>query len=90
MKISLGDRAKDSITGFEGIVVARTEWLSGCDRLTLQPEKLDKEGGVKLTQTFDETQLIVTKAGAVKPMRVSSVEKPGGPRPEPVRQSTPR
>ena len=43
-RIELGDTAKDSITGFSGVVIATTFWLHGCERLTLQPQKLDKDG----------------------------------------------
>ena len=42
-KIDLGDVAKDTITGFEGVVVAQSKWLHGCVRMTLQPREL-KEG----------------------------------------------
>ena len=35
---NLGDEVKDTITGFKGIVVARTEWLNGCARVTVQPQ----------------------------------------------------
>lgn len=32
MQVNLGDRVKDQVTGFEGIAIARTEWLFGCPR----------------------------------------------------------
>lgn len=35
-KIEVGDVACDMVTGFFGIVVARTEWLNGCARLVAE------------------------------------------------------
>ena len=79
--INLGDRAKDKVTGFSGIVIAKTTWLHGCERITIQPEKLDKEGKVKETQTFDYNQVEVVKSSVVKATPVVERQKaPGGPR----------
>jgi len=55
--ISLGQKAKDTITGFKGIAVARTEYLQGCRRVGLQPLKL-KDGLPQEAQWFDEPQLV--------------------------------
>ncbi len=65
-KINLGDKVKDAVTGFTGIAIGRTTWLHGCDRLTVQPEGLNKEGKTYDNQTFDEPQLILIKARKVK------------------------
>lgn len=59
-KINLGDRVKDMVTGFTGIAIGRTEWLNGCTRITVQPEKL-KDGKIVETGCFDEPQLVVVK-----------------------------
>lgn len=64
--LNLGDRAKDVISGFSGIVVGRTTWLYGCDRVGLQGEKLGKDGRVSDVQWFDAAQVVVVKAGVVK------------------------
>lgn len=84
MTIQLGDKVKDSVTGFIGLCVARTEWISGCARLTLQPA-VGKDGKIPESQTFDEPQLRVIKAGVLK----RETANPGGPRPEPVQAKTP-
>lgn len=63
--INLGDQAKDAVTGFEGICIARTLWLNGCVRVSLQSMKLDKDGKPQDGQTFDEPQLILVKARKV-------------------------
>lgn len=85
MQINVGDTAKDTITGFEGVVVARTEWLNGCARLTIQPRGLDKDGKVMDSNTFDEAQLQLVAAKNHEAKRDT-----GGPRPEPVRNADPR
>lgn len=71
--IKLGEKAKDTVSGFEGICVARTEWLNGCWRITLQP-KVDKEGKCGDNVTFDEPQLKVIGKGVRE-----GEHKTGGP-----------
>jgi len=58
MAIELGSKARDKISGYEGIVTARTRYLSGCDRLAVQG-KVDKDGKVPDAQYFDEPMLEV-------------------------------
>lgn len=77
--IRLGDEAKDTITGFTGVVVAETKWLHGCVRLTLQPREL-KDGQPHETRTFDLPQLVLVGKKAAKGTGAT-----GGPRPEPER-----
>ena len=84
--IRLGDKVKDSISGFSGIAIGRTEWLHGCQRITVQPDHLGKDGKPLESQTFDEPQLQIVSAGKVKPGERDT----GGPMPEPVRQATPK
>lgn len=79
-RINLGDKARDTITGFAGIVVAETKWLHGCVRLTLQPQEL-KDGKPIDSMTFDEPQLEPVTADVAKSTRGT-----GGPRPEPTRR----
>lgn len=79
-RIELGDHAKDTITGFNGIVVGDTQWLHGCRRLSLQPKDL-KDGKPIDMLSFDEPQLVLVEPEA---QPVGS-RKTGGPRPEPTR-----
>lgn len=65
-RINPGDKAKDKITGLDGIVIAVTEWLYGCRRITLQPQK-PKDGKAADNFTIDEPQCELIKAGAFKP-----------------------
>jgi hypothetical protein len=83
--INLGDVARDNITGFQGVAIAKTKWLHGCTRLTLQPESTEKDGKPTEQATFDEPQLKLIK----RAKHPGTADK-GGPRPEPVRQSSPR
>ncbi len=81
--IKLGDLARDTITGYRGIVVARTEWLNGCWRYTLQAREL-KDGKPIDSQVFDVEQLeLVTGRGHV------AKKHTGGPWPDPVRHPAP-
>jgi len=73
-KIKLGDKAKDSITGFTGTVVGITEWIHGCRRIHLQP-KVNKEGVIPDSQNFDEPALIIVTPKVIKKRK----SRRGGP-----------
>ena len=79
--LKLGDLAKDTITGLTGIVVAKTDWLHGCCRITLQPRGL-KEGKILDQNTFDEPQLLFVRKNEAK----RGSKNTGGPRPEPIQR----
>ncbi len=58
MTIKLGQKVRDTLTGNEGTAVARTEWLHGCVRITVQP--WGKKDGVPFDSfTTDEPQFEV-------------------------------
>lgn len=54
--IKLGTKVRDKVTGFEGIVTSRTEFLYGCIRIGVTP-KMDKDGKLGDIQHFDEPQV---------------------------------
>lgn len=83
-KFALGDTLRDHITGFEGVVIARTEWLNGCVRYDLQPPTLDKDGQPVKDVWFDEEQVALRQAAEL------SVPSHGGPMPAPSRAADPR
>lgn len=85
-RVKLGDLARDRISGFEGVVIARTEWLRQCDRYTLAPTKLDEKGRPQDPATFDEGDIEVIEEDYLGD---APEERPtnGGPRPEPVRRT---
>lgn len=80
----LGDRVRDTITGYEGIVVATTQWLTGCARLYVQPETLH-DGKVREPETFDITRLILVQADVVPQITTET----GGPGASPKQSRTP-
>jgi len=86
MTVELGDKVKDIVTGFTGIVVAKTQWLNGCWRISVQPQGL-KDGKPIEHQAFDVEQLKILKAKEIKTTPPAKLK--GGPRPDPVRQKTP-
>lgn len=82
--ITLGATYKDKVTGFKGIAVAVTNYLSGCDRVALQPP-LDKDGKVPEWQNFDTNQVDPVGKKVIELVKPQSKAKPGGPRPSPQR-----
>lgn len=58
-KLELGTEVREKITGFTGVVVCRTEYLTGCNRYSVQSKKLGKEGKPQDWVSFDEDQLLV-------------------------------
>lgn len=84
--IKLGQTAMDTITGLEGVAIARTEWLYGCIRITIQPRELH-DGKPVEPQCFDEAQLRVVGEKAI-PGDTSGAH-PAGPKPSPSRRADP-
>lgn len=78
--LNLGDKVKDKITGFTGIVTARLEYLNGCLRMQVTPDKLDKDGEMRDGMVLDVEQLVLIKAGVHEPAPPG-----GGPMDDPVR-----
>ena len=56
MEILLGQKVKCKVTGFVGVAVARTVFLNGCVRVTVQPAA-KADGGLPDEKWFDEMQL---------------------------------
>ncbi len=79
--IQTGDKVRDTLTGLEGTVVAITEWLNGCVRVTVQPS-IVKEGRPVDTTTLDIEQVEIVKAAKRR-----SLQGTGGPYPEPTRNT---
>ena len=93
MQIELGVQVEDQVTGLIGIAVARTCWLNGCVRITLQP-KVDKDGKDMATVCVDEIQCKVVGEGVVgvvtsRDFVAEAVAAPAGDRPSPTRAADP-
>ena len=69
--VKLGTRVRDSITGFAGIAVCRTEYLYGCVRIGVEPQELQNGKPVE-SQYFDEQRI-----------EEASTAESGGPQPDP-------
>lgn len=74
LKFELGQRVKDKVTGFSGIVVCISSYLTGCNRYAVQAQTLDRDGKIKEWQYFDEDLLLI--AGKSLDLKVAV---PGGP-----------
>ena len=71
---NLGKKAKDKVTGLNGIIVGKISYLFGCDQYGIAPPA--SEGKVNDTYWFDEGRVDILGDG-VTPEEVR-VEKPGG------------
>ena len=60
--ITLGNKARDRITGFEGIVVGKTVYINGCVSLLVRP-RVDKDGKFPDGQWIDEPHLELIEGG---------------------------
>jgi len=79
--IELGQKAKDKITQFEGILIARIEYLFGCNQYCIAPQA--KDGEIKDSQWFDVGRIEIIGPG------VTAEEVRGG-RPGGVNRDCPK
>lgn len=77
-KFENGSRVKDIITGYEGIIGGRTQYLTDCVQYGIVREGLTKDGKTADWVWFDESRLILVKKNAVK---VDEKSDPAGPAP---------
>lgn len=90
-EIPLGSHVRDIYTGFEGTLVARTAWLHGCDRLTIEPRKVKEDGSLADSMTFDAPRIELIKIEPVRSSNDERTTKTGGPNgPAPSRNVAPR
>ena len=72
-KFSLGSVLEEDITGFTGVVVSRTQWLSNCNTYGLKSKKL-KYGIPQDLVYFDEPRLKIVEERIYQESRAT-----GGP-----------
>jgi hypothetical protein len=63
-QFSMGDRVKDKVTQFSGIVTGSADHVSGCDTYGVQAQEL-KDGLPTDAKWFDEPRLELVEAGAI-------------------------
>jgi hypothetical protein len=80
--IELGNKAKDKITGFEGVLTARSQYITGCDQYAITAES-EKKGQEPVICWFDEGRIEIL-AESIAPEDVQG-EKNGGPQCHPFK-----
>ena len=80
-KHKLGALAKDKITGFTGIITARVEFFTGCNRYNLQPVGLIDGKPIEGIY-FDEAQIEISGSG-IDAKEVKDDDNPGACAPNP-------
>lgn len=63
MEAKLGQRARDIVTGTEGIITARAEYLNGCVRYCVQPQVSEAHQIADKVEWVDHQQLQVLDDG---------------------------
>lgn len=76
----LGQKARDKVTGFDGILTARCTYFTGCDQYSIQPPA--KDGKVESSMWFDETRIEITGNGVT--LAPVATPKKGGPQNTPA------
>jgi len=75
--IELGQKGKDKITGFTGILTSRQQYITGCDQYTLTPG-MNEDKELMEQYSFDEDRIKIIGRG-ILPKDVSNEKNPGGP-----------
>jgi hypothetical protein len=80
--ITLGQKVRDKVSGVTGIAIGRTEWLTGCNTIVIQPPmKADDTTKKPESISADEPWCEVLDATPLEPPTVKTAStKPGGPR----------
>ncbi len=60
MSHQLGQTGRDIVSGYEGIVMARSEYLTGCAQILLVPRTLDEKGERREGEWFDDVRIEIT------------------------------
>jgi len=73
-KIKLGLKARDKVTGFEGIITAKVKYLTGCDQYCIKPKA--ENGKVLEGYYFDEGMIEIIGDG-ISAKKVAGKKKGG-------------
>lgn len=81
-KYELGTPVKDKITGYKGIIVGRSQFLTGCNRYAVQSKKLKDDKPAEFVY-FDENQIdaVGTPISLGEKKEKEEKKEPGGPQP---------
>lgn len=79
--IQLGDRVKDSISGFSGIAQGHALYRFGCAQFLITPEKLKEDGSELGSSWFDEQRvMLIDKLSPATPAPPSGGPQSNAPR----------
>lgn len=70
--ISMGDQVRDTLSGFTGVVIARSEFLTGCNQVLVMPESHDP------SKMNDSHWFDVERMQKIKERAVEFRTRPGG------------
>jgi hypothetical protein len=73
--VRMGSRVKDRITGFQGTLTGRAEYISGCTQCLVAPT-VKADGSFAESQWFDEQRLEVIDVKAA-PIVLENDKTPG-------------
>ena len=75
--MKLGQKGRDAITGFEGVIVGKVEYLTGCNQVLLVAPAKEGKGGE--SHWFDDSRIEVTDRSVITlpaPERVAQAPGP--------------
>lgn len=78
-KFNLGDVLRDKVTGFAGVVMARSDYFTGCRHYALQAQKVNKDGKVPDWEWLDEQRLEKASGKVVSFATPAKTKRSGGP-----------
>lgn len=76
--VNLGQRVKDELTGFTGIVEAITHYLNGCCQALVRPKFKTKDKEYPKAAWIDVEQLKVVKGSKILKLKQRKKEPPSG------------
>ncbi|TIL34283.1 hypothetical protein [Mesorhizobium sp.] len=82
MKVQLGMRVRDVITGFEGRVTGRAEYITGCNQVLASPT-VGEKGEHRDGHWFDEQRAEILDNGEA--ITLDNGATPGCDKPAPIR-----
>ena len=81
--LKMGQKVKDRITGFTGIITGMCSHITGCDTIGVNPG-IDKDGKLQEVNWFDWTRLeILDVSNVMESSMAISAAAPGGPQDHP-------
>lgn len=81
--MNIGDKVRDRITEFEGVVTGICNYISGCQQVLVAPKS--EKGNFKESQWFDSDRCEVIESEVFPSSLVSHPARPGADRQAPKR-----